>query len=46
VEAVAEALIKGKAGDELEKEIKEQMAQRSEASESEAEGSRSSGPRR
>lgn len=32
-EAVAEALIKGKAGDQLEKEIKNQMIARSEASE-------------
>ena len=43
VEAVAEALIKGKAKGELEKEIKGQMSQRSEASESDAEGSSSRG---
>ena len=46
VEAVAEALIKGKAGGALEKEIKDQMTQRSEASESEAEGSSRGGSRR
>ncbi len=47
VEAVAEALIKGKAGDDLEKEIKEQLTTRSEMSESDAEGSaRPSGSRR
>ncbi len=42
VEAVAEALIKGKAGGDLEQEIKEQMVARSEASESEVESSRGS----
>lgn len=40
VEAVAEALMKGKAGDALEAEIKEQLAQRSDASDSEAEVSK------
>jgi hypothetical protein len=35
VEAVAEALIKGKAGDALEADIREQMVTRSEASDSE-----------
>lgn len=45
VEAVAEALIKGKAGQELEEEIKDQMVQRSEA-ESDADSSRSSSSRR
>jgi len=45
VDAVAEALIKGKAKGELEKEIKDQMVQRSEASESDAEGSIRSGRR-
>ena len=46
VEAVAEALIQGKAGGALEKEIKNQMTQRSEASESEAESSSRGGSRR
>nr|XP_031862520.1 uncharacterized protein CI109_002017 [Kwoniella shandongensis]KAA5529592.1 hypothetical protein CI109_002017 [Kwoniella shandongensis] len=40
VEAVAEALIKGKAGGELEKEIKETLVGKSEGSESEAESSK------
>ncbi|WVR08543.1 hypothetical protein IAU60_005598 [Kwoniella sp. DSM 27419] len=42
VEAVAEALIKGKTGDLLEHEIKEQLVSRSEASDSDAESSRGS----
>lgn len=42
VDAVAEALIKGKAGNELEKEIKEQLVTLSEASESDGESSRGS----
>lgn len=42
VDAVAEALINGKAGNELEKEIKEQLVTRSEASESHGESSRDS----
>ena len=42
VEAVAEALIKGKSGGDLEQEIKDQMVNRSEASDSEAESSRGS----
>ncbi len=46
VVAVAEALIKGKAGGALEKEMKDQMTQRSEASESDAEGSVRSTSRR
>lgn len=46
VEAVAEALMKGKAGEALETEIKEQMAQRSDASESEAEPSKAGASRR
>ncbi|WVQ85956.1 hypothetical protein IAT38_008124 [Cryptococcus sp. DSM 104549] len=46
VDAVAEALIKGKAGGALEKEIKEQLVTRSEASESDAESSRGSRRRR
>ncbi|WVQ95634.1 hypothetical protein IAU59_002732 [Kwoniella sp. CBS 9459] len=46
VEAVAEALIQGKAGDALESEIKDQMVSRSEASESEAESTRSTSRRR
>ncbi|WVF68219.1 hypothetical protein IAT40_002984 [Kwoniella sp. CBS 6097] len=46
VDAVAEALIQGKAGDALEIEIKDQMVSRSEASESEAESTRSSSRRR
>ncbi|KAK4685816.1 hypothetical protein P7C73_g4324, partial [Tremellales sp. Uapishka_1] len=46
VEAVAEALIKGKAGESLESEIKEQMTQRSEASESDGEDRISSRRRR
>ena len=43
VDAVADALIKGKAGGNLEREIKDQMAQRSEASESEGEASSHAG---
>ena len=43
VEAVAEALIKGKAGGDLEKEIKDQMVARSDASESEADANSSRG---
>ncbi|OCF43601.1 specific transcriptional repressor [Kwoniella heveanensis CBS 569] len=46
VEAVAEALIQGKAGEALESEIKDQMVSRSEASESEAESTRSTSRRR
>ncbi|OXG40906.1 specific transcriptional repressor [Cryptococcus neoformans Bt15] len=46
VDAVAEALIKGKAGNELEKEIKEQLVTLSEASESDGESSRGSRRRR
>ena len=46
VDAVAEALIKGKTGDKLEEEIKEQMVTRGEASESEEEARTSSGARR
>ncbi|KIR79624.1 specific transcriptional repressor [Cryptococcus gattii EJB2] len=46
VDAVAEALINGKAGNELEKEIKEQLVTRSEASESDGESSRGSRRRR
>jgi hypothetical protein len=47
VEAVAELLIKGKAGEALESEIKEQLTQRSEASESEGEAQKApSGGRR
>ena len=40
VDAVAEALIKGKTGEKLEEEIKEQLISRSEASESEADSTR------
>lgn len=39
VEAVAEALINGKTGDKLEREIREQMAARSEDSGSESDAS-------
>jgi len=46
VDAVAEALIKGKTGNKLEEEIKEQMVTRGEASESEEEARTSSGARR
>ncbi|WVO17430.1 hypothetical protein L204_105122 [Cryptococcus depauperatus] len=46
VDAVAEALIQGKAGEALEKEIKEQLVTRSEASESETDSIRSNKSRR
>lgn len=46
VDAVAEALIKGKTGLKLEEEIKEQMVTRGDASESEEEARTSSGARR
>jgi hypothetical protein len=47
VEAVAEALIQGKSGEKLEKEIREQMIARSNeiASESEAESTRTASGR-
>ena len=46
VDAVAEALIKGKAGNDLEKDIKDQMASRSDMSDSDADASVRGGSRR